>query len=57
MHKQRRFVGKIQLLTHVISELHRFLKKKKNNFEFNRFAYGLFIGVLGYFEHESSTSV
>ena len=37
--------------TRVISELRRFLKKKKkNNFEFTGFAYGLFTGVFGYFE-------
>ena len=45
---------KIRVSNRVISELHRFLKKKKkkkNNFKFTRFAYRLFTGVLGYSEH------
>ena len=40
---------KIRVSTHVISELCHFLEERKRIFEFTRFAYRLFTGVLGYF--------
>ena len=53
---------KIRVSTRVISELHHFLnkkKKKKNkrNFKFTIFAYALFTGVFGYFEHAYIDSI